>query len=149
MTSGRLSLLYALYMCKFLEICLFKHNFELFFSCKLCFQPKTYPVNTLKASKLTQNGYGKSCVSVLKADALELTQLLQFLSKKEIENLTFCEIVFYFTHEHQKRYFHLWLRHSRKYCFCCSFGEIKIDLTLKKSNILYVFFICPILTSQL
>ena len=24
-----------------------------------------------------------------------------------------------------------------KYCFCCSFGEIKVDLTLKKSNILY------------
>ena len=26
----------------------------------------------------------------------------------------------------------------KKYCFCCSFAEIKIDLTLKKSNILYI-----------
>ena len=51
------------------------------------------------------------------------------------------KIVFYFTHEHQKWYFHWWhswLRHSWKYCFCCSFGEIKINLTLKKSNILYL-----------
>ena len=50
---------------------------------------------------------------------------------KETENLIFfrCKIDFYFTHEHQKRYFHSWLR--------CSFDEIKIDLTPKKSNILY------------
>ena len=89
MTSDRLSLLQAFYLCKILEICLFKRNFELYFSCKLGLQPKTYPVNTMKASNLTQNGKGKSCVSVLKADASELTKLLQFISKKEIENLTF------------------------------------------------------------
>ena len=41
-------------------------------------------------------------------------------------------ILLLFTHEHQKRYFHSWLRHSCNYCFCCSFSEIKIDLTLKK-----------------
>ena len=46
---------------------------------------------------------------------------------------------FFFTHEHQKWYFHSWLRHSWKYSFWCSFGEIKIDLTPKKSNILYIF----------
>ena len=34
-----------------------------------------------------------------------------------------CKMNFYFTHEHQKWYW-------------CSFGEIKIDLKLKKSNIL-------------
>ena len=48
-----------------------------------------------------------------------------------------CKINFYFTHEHQKWNFYSWLRHSWKYHFWCSFGEIKIDLTLKKSNILY------------
>ena len=45
---------------------------------------------------------------------------------------------YYFTHEHQKWYFHFWLRHLCIYCFKCSFGKIKIDLTLKKSNILYM-----------
>ena len=30
-------------------------------------------------------------------------------------------------------------RHSWKYCIWCSFGEIKFDLTQKKSNILYLF----------
>ena len=29
-------------------------------------------------------------------------------------------------------------RHSWKYCFWCSFGEIKFDLTLKNPNILYM-----------
>ena len=44
-----------------------------------------------------------------------------------------CKIEFYFTHEHLNLYFY-W-----KYCIWCSFGEIKFDLTLKKSNILYIF----------
>ena len=58
---------------------------------------------------------------------------------KETENLIFVGVrLIFFTHEHQKGYFHLWLRHSGKYSFWCSFDEIKIDLTPKKSNILYL-----------
>ena len=45
----------------------------------------------------------------------------------------------YFTHEHPKRYFHSWLRHPLKYSFWCSFDVLKIHLTPKKSNILYMF----------
>ena len=35
----------------------------------------------------------------------------------------------------------IFTRHSWKYCFWCSFGEIKFNVTLKKSNILYVHII--------
>ena len=59
-----------------------------------------------------------------------------------------CKIEFYFTHEHQNLYnacmntktciFTRGYRHSWKYCFWCSFGEIKLDLTLKNSIILYL-----------
>ena len=58
--------------------------------------------------------------------------------------------IFISSDEHQKQYFHEWLttkwyfhsrlRHPWKYRFWCSFGEIKIDLTLKNSNILYFLF---------
>ena len=74
--------------------------------------------------------------------------------------------------EHQKRYFHWWHSHERKYHFWCSWGkknlkiispnvaatvkihipllmfmtEIKFDLTLKKSNFLFLlcFYKCTI-----
>ena len=41
--------------------------------------------------------------------------------------------------EHQLLYFHLWLFHLWKYCVLFSLGEIYIDLTLKETNILYLF----------
>ena len=71
---------------------------------------------------------------------LKEANLFPHLSMKETENLIFFrwKIDFYFTHEQQKRYFHSWLRLSWKYRFWCSFDEIKIDLTPKKSNILYI-----------
>ena len=42
------SLVGILFLPKFLEIYLFKHNFELFHRCKLCLQPISYPVNMLE-----------------------------------------------------------------------------------------------------
>ena len=44
-----------------------------------------------------------------------------------------CKIEFYFTHEHQNLYFHLWLPPRVKILPWCSFSEIKFDLTLKNS----------------
>ena len=55
---------------KFLNICPFKCNFKLFFCCKQYLQPKSYQVNTLEASKLTQNDKDKSYVSAQMTDTL-------------------------------------------------------------------------------
>ena len=53
------------------------------------FPTKNIPSKYAESINFDAKRLGKSCVSVLKADALALTKLLQFLSKKEIENLTF------------------------------------------------------------
>ena len=45
----------------------------------------------------------------------------------------------YFTHEHQKWCFYSWIRHSWKYGFCCSFGEIKLTLKGQMSSIYSAF----------
>ena len=62
--------------------------------------------------------------------------LIIAIFKKEIENLTFSVKDRFLFHSSTPKA--VFSSHSWKYCFCCSFGEIKIDLTQKHSNILYI-----------
>ena len=61
---------------------------------------------------------------------MRVEELIVNKRKRKIDFFFQCKIEFYFTHEHQNLYLHK--------CFWCSFGEIKLDFTLKKSKILYL-----------
>ena len=113
-TSGGLSLTVAFFLCRFFVFYCFKCDLASFSRCKTAFSPNSMPHKHVE-----------------QIDAKWLEKFSD-VNKSIKETKLFCwrKIEFYFTHEHQKLYFHSWLPPLVKILRWYSFGEITGVLNL-------------------
>ena len=106
---------------------------------KLSFFINYYVPEHAEQDQIDAKWLRKKLISQRKHQIVGRSLIIMNKSIFETENFIFSvQDWFYFIHEHETCIFTLGFRHLWKYYIWCSFGEMKFDLTLKRSNILYI-----------
>ena len=130
---GRTVTDFGIFLGRFFAFYCVKCHLGSFSRCKIAFFTQYYPPSPTKHAKQDQIHAKWLEKFVFWRESRRASRSLIIINKsiKKKQKIWFfqCKIEFYFTHEHQNLYFHSW-----KDCFWCSFGEIKLDLTLKISK---------------
>ena len=117
---------------RFLAFYCFKCYLVSVYRSKLRFEPISCPLNTLKKTKLTRNGWGKKVSFLTWESKSDRSLIIVNKSIRETENLDFFTVRSNFISFMNTKtcIFTRGYRHSWKYCIWCLFGETKFILYL-------------------